>query len=58
MPIFAVIARSFAALRATTPAMTQDAVVRRSRMADWIADEVLRRKVLVDNPARLYGFPT
>jgi 2-pyrone-4,6-dicarboxylate lactonase len=25
-------------------------------LADWIPDEAQRRKVLVDNPARLYGF--
>lgn len=24
---------------------------------EWIPDEALRRRVLVDNPARLYGFP-
>ena len=26
-------------------------------LPDWIPDEALRRRVLVDNPARLYGFP-
>jgi predicted TIM-barrel fold metal-dependent hydrolase len=26
-------------------------------LLDWIPDEDLRRKVLADNPARLYGFP-
>lgn len=26
-------------------------------LLDWIPDEDLRRRVLVDNPARLYGFP-
>jgi len=25
-------------------------------LADWLPDEALRRQVLVDNPARLYGF--
>lgn len=25
-------------------------------LANWVPDEVRRRKVLVDNPARLYGF--
>ena len=25
-------------------------------MLDWIPDETTRRKALVDNPARLYGF--
>jgi 2-pyrone-4,6-dicarboxylate lactonase len=25
-------------------------------LADWVPDEVQRRKVLVTNPARLYGF--
>lgn len=27
-------------------------------LADWIPDEAGRQQVLVDNPARLYGFPT
>lgn len=27
-----------------------------SRLADWAPDEALRRRILVDNPARLYGF--
>jgi predicted TIM-barrel fold metal-dependent hydrolase len=26
-------------------------------LAEWIPDETQRRRVLVDNPARLYGFP-
>ncbi len=26
-------------------------------LLDWIPDEDQRRRVLVDNPARLYGFP-
>jgi predicted TIM-barrel fold metal-dependent hydrolase len=25
-------------------------------LLDWVADEATRRKVLVENPARLYGF--
>ncbi len=25
-------------------------------LADWVPDEAARRRVLVDNPARLYGF--
>ena len=25
-------------------------------LADWVPDAGLRRRVLVDNPARLYGF--
>jgi predicted TIM-barrel fold metal-dependent hydrolase len=25
-------------------------------LSEWIPDETLRRKVLVDNPERLYGF--
>ena len=25
-------------------------------LAEWVPDETQRRKVLVDNPARLYGF--
>lgn len=27
-------------------------------LADWAPDPALRRAVLVDNPARLYGFDT
>ena len=23
---------------------------------EWVPDEALRKKILVDNPARLYGF--
>ena len=26
------------------------------RLLDWVPDEALRRRVLVENPARLYGF--
>jgi predicted TIM-barrel fold metal-dependent hydrolase len=26
-------------------------------LLEWIPDEAQRRKVLVENPARLYGFP-
>jgi D-galactarolactone isomerase len=26
-------------------------------LADWVPDEVTRKRILVDNPARLYGFP-
>lgn len=29
-----------------------------SLLADWVPDESLRRRILVDNPARLYGFPS
>jgi len=25
-------------------------------LADWVPDEDVRRRILVDNPARLYGF--
>jgi predicted TIM-barrel fold metal-dependent hydrolase len=25
-------------------------------LAEWVPDEAQRRRVLVDNPARLYGF--
>jgi len=25
-------------------------------LADWVPDDEARRRVLVDNPARLYGF--
>jgi predicted TIM-barrel fold metal-dependent hydrolase len=26
-------------------------------LAEWVPDEKMRHKVLVANPARLYGFP-
>ena len=26
-------------------------------LLDWIPDETLRRRILADNPAKLYGFP-
>jgi predicted TIM-barrel fold metal-dependent hydrolase len=29
----------------------------RNLLADWAPDEALRRRILVDNPARLYDFP-
>jgi predicted TIM-barrel fold metal-dependent hydrolase len=27
-------------------------------LADWVPDEAQRSRILVDNPARLYGFPS
>jgi predicted TIM-barrel fold metal-dependent hydrolase len=26
-------------------------------LLDWVPDDAARRRILVDNPARLYGFP-
>lgn len=26
-------------------------------LADWVPDETLRNRILVDNPQRLFGFP-
>lgn len=26
-------------------------------LLDWVPDEALRRRILVDNPAALFGFP-
>jgi D-galactarolactone isomerase len=26
-------------------------------LADWVPDESLRKRILVENPAMLYGFP-
>ena len=26
-------------------------------LADWVPDEALRHRILVDNPQRLFGFP-
>ncbi len=40
--------------------MTQGAMPNDGTLADlleaWVPDESVRRRVLVDNPARLYGF--
>jgi predicted TIM-barrel fold metal-dependent hydrolase len=36
-------------------AMSEDAALV-DRLAEWLPDEALRRRILVDNPARLYGF--
>jgi 2-pyrone-4,6-dicarboxylate lactonase len=38
-----------------TPA--PDASVMLGRFLDWVPDEATRRMILIDNPARLYGFP-
>jgi len=27
-------------------------------LAKWVPEEAVRKKILVDNPARLYGFET
>ncbi|MYN14417.1 amidohydrolase family protein [Pusillimonas sp. TS35] len=35
-----------------------DTGILRNQLAQWIPDETQRRKTLVDNPARLYGFDT
>jgi predicted TIM-barrel fold metal-dependent hydrolase len=37
-------------------AMPTDAVLL-GLLADWAPDDLIRRQILVDNPARLYGFP-
>jgi predicted TIM-barrel fold metal-dependent hydrolase len=29
----------------------------RNLLAQWAPDAAMRRRILVDNPARLYGFP-
>ena len=34
-----------------------DAAVLLDRFLDWVPDDALARKILVENPARLYGFP-
>jgi D-galactarolactone isomerase len=26
-------------------------------LLEWVPDEAMRRRILVDNPAELYGFP-
>jgi predicted TIM-barrel fold metal-dependent hydrolase len=41
----------------TPPAMIDDGLVL-NQLVKWIPDAAIRRKILVDNPARLYGFPT
>jgi predicted TIM-barrel fold metal-dependent hydrolase len=29
-----------------------------NQLAKWVPEEAVRKKILVDNPARLYGFET
>ena len=41
----------------TTAEKTPDDAVLFDLLADWAPDEVTRRRILVDNPAALYGFP-
>jgi D-galactarolactone isomerase len=33
-----------------------DEAVQLDMLLDWAPDEAVRHKILVDNPARLYGF--
>ena len=35
-----------------------DTGVLRNLLSRWAPDETVRRKIVVENPARLYGFPT
>jgi 2-pyrone-4,6-dicarboxylate lactonase len=37
-------------------AQSPDDVAMFAQLADWIPDQALRRRILADNPARLYGF--
>jgi predicted TIM-barrel fold metal-dependent hydrolase len=41
----------------TPPAAIDDGLVL-DQLVKWVPDAAIRRKILVDNPARLYGFPT
>jgi predicted TIM-barrel fold metal-dependent hydrolase len=41
----------------TPPAAIDDGLVL-DQLVKWVPDAGIRRKILVDNPARLYGFPT
>ncbi len=41
----------------TPPAAIDDGLVL-DQLVKWVPDASIRRKILVDNPARLYGFPT
>jgi predicted TIM-barrel fold metal-dependent hydrolase len=41
-----------------TEAHKPDSGVMLDRFAEWAADDATRRRVLVDNPTELYGFPT
>jgi predicted TIM-barrel fold metal-dependent hydrolase len=27
-------------------------------LADWVPDEAVRKRILTDNPQKLFGFPT
>lgn len=42
--------------RITPPAAIDDGLAL-NQLARWVPDATIRRKILVDNPARLYGFP-
>jgi len=39
-----------------TNAQSPDDVAMFAQLADWLPDDALRRRILADNPARLYGF--
>jgi predicted TIM-barrel fold metal-dependent hydrolase len=40
-----------------TEAEKPDDAVLLDLLADWAGDEATRKRILVDNPAELYGFP-
>jgi len=40
----------------TIPGPLPDTHMPKLKLPDWIPDAAMRQKVLVDNPARLYGF--
>lgn len=44
------------AMKEVTPYHALDDGVLLNLLATWVPDAATRRKVLVDNPARLYGF--
>jgi predicted TIM-barrel fold metal-dependent hydrolase len=39
----------------TRPAQIDDGLLL-NQLAKWVPDAAVRKKILVDNPARLYGF--
>jgi predicted TIM-barrel fold metal-dependent hydrolase len=40
-----------------TPAVHPDDAVLFDLLAEWAPDELIRNRILVDNPVKLYGFP-
>jgi predicted TIM-barrel fold metal-dependent hydrolase len=45
----------FASKRAEQAGLADDAILF-DLLAQWVPDEAMRNRILVDNPAKLYGF--